>query len=73
MLGFAACNMIRRIVGFAHVADFESIANPGARAACEAGALAMARLLVSPEDSRADEDVIDVVQSSTDFRGIPRG
>jgi 5-methylthioribose kinase len=47
MLGFAACKMIRRIIGFAHVQDFESIREPVRRAQCEAGALAVARILLT--------------------------
>ncbi len=47
MIGFAACKMIRRIVGFAHVIDLESIDDPQRRAACEAGALAMARTMLA--------------------------
>ncbi len=47
MLGFGACKMIRRIVGFAHVIDFERIADPGMRADCEAGALTIARTLLT--------------------------
>ena len=47
MLGFAACKMIRRILGFAHVSDFESIQDSSRRARCEAGALAMARLMLT--------------------------
>ncbi|MDP9065284.1 MAG: S-methyl-5-thioribose kinase [Pseudomonadota bacterium] len=51
MLGFAACKMIRRIVGFAHVADFETIREPVLRSRCEAAALRMARqLLTYPRD-----------------------
>ena len=62
MLGFAACKMIRRIVGFAHVIDFERIADPAERARCEAGALAMARtLLCNPAQFRSIQDVIDAV------------
>jgi 5-methylthioribose kinase len=62
MLGFAACKMIRRIVGFAHVIDFERIADPAVRARCEAGALAMARTLLSnPAQFRSIQDVIDAV------------
>ncbi len=34
MLGFGACKMIRRIVGFAHVIDFESIQDASRRADC---------------------------------------
>jgi 5-methylthioribose kinase len=62
MLGFAACKMIRRILGFAHVIDFESIADPDLRAQCETGALAMARLLLTqPLQFPAMSDVIDAV------------
>ncbi len=62
MLGFAACKMIRRIVGFAHVADFETIADPTLRARCEQGALALARaLLTRPEDFTTPDAVLDQV------------
>jgi len=62
MLGFAACKMIRRIVGFAHVIDFDWIEDAAARARCEAGALAMARaLLTQPAQFRSIDDVIDAV------------
>jgi 5-methylthioribose kinase len=62
MLGFAACKMIRRIVGFAHVIDFERIQDAALRAGCEAGALAMARtLLTSPAQFHSIQDVIDAV------------
>jgi 5-methylthioribose kinase len=42
-LGFAACKMLRRILGLAHVEDFESIADPEVRAGCERVAAALAR------------------------------
>nr|WP_087574372.1 S-methyl-5-thioribose kinase [Sphingomonas sp. CDS-1] len=45
-LGFAGCEMIRRILGLAHVADFESIADEGLRAGCERRALRIARSLL---------------------------
>jgi 5-methylthioribose kinase len=62
MLGFGACKMIRRILGFAHVIDFESIRDEAQRADCEAGALAMAhRLLTHPEQFHSVDDVIDAV------------
>lgn len=62
MLGFAACKMIRRILGFAHVIDFESIADAALRAQCETGALAMARLLLTqPQQFRSVADVIAAV------------
>jgi 5-methylthioribose kinase len=50
MVGFAAVKMIRRIFSFAHVADFDSIADPDIRSACEAGALSLAHnILTHPE------------------------
>ncbi len=62
MLGFAACKMIRRILGFAHVIDFEHIRDVGLRARCEAGALAIARLLLTqPQQFRSMVDVADAV------------
>jgi 5-methylthioribose kinase len=45
-LGFAGVEMHRRILGLAHIHEFESIANPDVRAACERKALVMGRHLV---------------------------
>ncbi|MGA0540678.1 S-methyl-5-thioribose kinase [Neotabrizicola sp. VNH66] len=45
-LGFCGVEMHRRILGLAHNADFERIADTGTRAACEARALAMGRQLM---------------------------
>lgn len=62
MLGFGACKMIRRIVGFAHVIDFDSIKDAAVRADCEAGALAMAHtLLTQPAQFPSIRDVIQAV------------
>jgi len=62
MLGFGACKMIRRILGFAHVQDFEAIVDVTLRARCESGALAMARLLLThPERFTTIDAVIDAV------------
>lgn len=62
MLGFGACKMIRRILGFAHVADFECIQDAALRGDCEASALAMAHMLLThPEQFRSVDDVIDTV------------
>jgi 5-methylthioribose kinase len=62
MLGFGACKMIRRIVGFAHVIDFDWIRDAALRAGCEASALAMARtLLTHPAQFHSIQDVIDAV------------
>ena len=45
-LGFAGMKMIRRIVGIAHVADLESIADAQIRSVCEKRALLLGRELV---------------------------
>ena len=46
MLGFAGIEMHRRILGLAHNADFEDIADENLRAACEAPALKFGRHIV---------------------------
>ena len=46
-LAFAGCKMIRRIVGLAHVEDFEAIEDPARRAAGEALAIRLGRELVT--------------------------
>ena len=62
MLGFGACKMIRRILGFAHNIDFEWIKDQDRRAAAETGALLMARtLLTHPEQFHSISDVVDAV------------
>jgi 5-methylthioribose kinase len=54
--------MIRRILGFAHVIDFDCIQDAALRGNCEASALAMAhRLLTHPEQFHSVVDVIDAV------------
>ncbi|MET3926773.1 S-methyl-5-thioribose kinase [Devosia sp. 2618] len=45
MLGFAGVEMHRRILGLAHNADFETIADPDLRARCETKALKLGRHL----------------------------
>jgi 5-methylthioribose kinase len=62
MLGFGACKMIRRILGFAHIIDFESIRDATVRGDCEASALAMAHMLLThPEQFHSVDDVLDAV------------
>ena len=62
MLGFAACKMIRRILGFAHVMDFDRIQQAAVRANCEAAALSMAQLLLThPAQFRSIDQVIDAL------------
>lgn len=45
-LGFAGCEIIRRILGLAHVADFASIVDEAVRAECERRALLLGRDLL---------------------------
>jgi 5-methylthioribose kinase len=59
-LGFAGSKIIRRIVGLAHVEDFEGIADPDRRARCEANALQLARNLLVQRSSFSNmKSVID--------------
>ena len=53
-LGFAGCEIIRRILGLAHVADFESISDERVRAGCERWALRFARALLVDRDQFPD-------------------
>jgi 5-methylthioribose kinase len=63
MLGFAAVKMIRRILGFAHNIDFDSIADPDRRAACETATLRLARsLLIHPDRVRTIDDLLDAAR-----------
>jgi 5-methylthioribose kinase len=53
-VGYAGAEIIRRIVGFAHNADFESIQDPDLRGLCERRSLACAReLIVTPHNFSA--------------------
>ena len=59
MIGFAAVKMIRRILGFAHVADFAEILDADRRAACERATLELARtMLVEPERFEAIDALV---------------
>ena len=62
MLSLGACKMIRRILGFAHVIDFDSIPDAALRGRCEAKALALARLLLTqPQHFPSIDAVLDTV------------
>lgn len=60
-LGFGAAKMIRRIVGVAHVEDFESITDASKRAECERKALDFAKMVMK---ERRKFEVIDEVISA---------
>uniref|UniRef100_A0A5B6ZUL9 S-methyl-5-thioribose kinase n=1 Tax=Davidia involucrata TaxID=16924 RepID=A0A5B6ZUL9_DAVIN len=58
-LGFGAAKMIRRIVGVAHVEDFESISDASKRADCERRALDFAKVLL--KERRNFQAITEVV------------
>ncbi|KAL5707113.1 S-methyl-5-thioribose kinase [Ranunculus cassubicifolius] len=60
-LGFGAAKMIRRIVGVAHVEDFESIQDATKRAYCERRALNFAKVLLKKR--REFESITQVVEA----------
>ncbi|KAL5561315.1 hypothetical protein UlMin_031062 [Ulmus minor] len=60
-LGFGAAKMIRRIVGVAHVADFESISDDSKRAQCERRALELAKLLL--KERRKFQGIAEIVST----------
>jgi 5-methylthioribose kinase len=62
-LGFAGCKMIRRIVGLAHVEDFESIEDPARRAVGEANAIRLGReLILAPSRFSSIDAVAEAAQ-----------
>ncbi|XP_037474907.1 methylthioribose kinase 2-like [Triticum dicoccoides] len=65
-LGFGSAKMIRRIVGIAHVEDFDSIEDASKRASCERRALDCAKaILKGRRQFESIEQVIAHVQSVT--------
>ncbi|XP_042012500.1 methylthioribose kinase 1-like [Salvia splendens] len=64
-LGFGAAKMIRRIVGVAHVEDFESIKEADKRAECERKALNFAKNLL--KERRNFHKINEVVSAIEDF------
>ncbi len=63
-LGFAGCEMIRRIVGLAHVEDFEAIAAAEIRADGEQQAIALGRALLTERARFASiEDLTSAVSA----------
>ncbi|KAJ4837475.1 hypothetical protein Tsubulata_013188 [Turnera subulata] len=66
-LGFGAAKMIRRIVGVAHVEDFESIADASKRAKCERQALEFAKLLL--KERRKFQSITEVVSAIQKWHG----
>ncbi|MBP7252999.1 MAG: S-methyl-5-thioribose kinase [Alphaproteobacteria bacterium] len=57
-LGFAACKIIRRILGLAHIEDFEAIEDLALRATCEQRALTFARDVLLHRERYADMSMV---------------
>lgn len=64
-LGFGSAKMIRRIVGVAHVEDFESITDAEKRAGCERKALNFAKMLM--KERRKFVSIDDIILSMEQF------
>lgn len=62
-LGFCGCEIIRRTLGLAHIAEYDDIENPDNRAECEAAGLQIARrLLVDRERIGSTTEVFNLMQ-----------
>ncbi|GKY94808.1 hypothetical protein MPSEU_000446000 [Mayamaea pseudoterrestris] len=62
-VAFAGCEMIRRIVGIAHVEDLDSIADADVRAKCERHGLEIAKVLIKEQGRFSKiEEVIEVAK-----------
>jgi 5-methylthioribose kinase len=53
-IGFAACKMIRRVLGVAHVIDLEQIADPVERARAESWTLSIAERMLLQREAIGD-------------------
>jgi len=69
-LGFAGLEMVRRIVGVAHVEELESIEDEGVRAGCERAGLEIGKRLIKSAVGFAS--VEEVAQVARDFGGTQR-
>jgi 5-methylthioribose kinase len=65
-LGFAGIGIHRRIMGLAHNADFELIADPDLRARCEAQALYFGRHLIMDRESIQSVDEANALAAALD-------
>lgn len=72
IVGYAGTEIIRRIVGFAHNADFEMIGGPDLRGALERCSLALARkLIVDPGRYRNAHALVTEVRRISEECNIP--
>ena len=70
-LGFAASEMIRRILGLAHVADMDQIADSKARARSETRALSAAReLLLNRAQYRDISETLTMIRAQRTLTSV---
>lgn len=68
-LRFGGCVIVRRLIGFAHNADFERIEDPVRRAPCELRALSLGRELLV--NCRRFADVGALLEAARDHGDAP--
>lgn len=66
-LGFAGIEMHRRILGLAHIPEFESIPEPARRATCERRALTMGRHLAVHRGRLLDMAVVNGIAATIEY------
>ncbi|MCS0496450.1 S-methyl-5-thioribose kinase [Ancylobacter sp. MQZ15Z-1] len=65
-LGFAGLEMYRRVLGLAHIAEFEAIGDEAARGACERRALRLGRALAVTPERFADVAAVNALAVELD-------
>lgn len=64
-IGYAGCKMIRRVIGLAHVADIDRIADPQAKLAAERIALFVGRaLILRHRETTSIAEVLDIARKA---------
>ncbi|MBM7704769.1 S-methyl-5-thioribose kinase [Metabacillus iocasae] len=63
-IGFAGCEVIRRTIGLAHVADLDGISNEQARLTAKRRALLLGRQLLLHQETLSPKDLKELVQKT---------
>lgn len=69
-VGFAGCELIRRTIGLAHVADLDEIANKETRIQAKKQALSLGRELIKYESKNADIQLFRALFQQTISGGV---
>jgi 5-methylthioribose kinase len=69
-VGFAGCELIRRTIGLAHVADLDGIANKETRIQAKKQALSLGKELIKYESKSADIQLFRTLFQQTVSGGI---